>query len=148
MGKEGDRNLYSCKGFVECLCLPLWRRKMKAHVNKPFHPLLSTPFPVHRKKEGPEASVVQYRDGTWSSDNTCAKWIHTGHYWQSLGKTGWKINTIIPIRMKWTKTTEIMQILQSFLMIQILESQIWVFSNQRSGTEEVSRPRSSAADIF
>lgn len=35
---------------------------MKAHVNKPFHPLLSTPFPVRRKKEGPEASVVQYRE--------------------------------------------------------------------------------------
>ncbi|CAI9170671.1 unnamed protein product [Rangifer tarandus platyrhynchus] len=35
---------------------------MKAHVNKPFHPLLRIPFPVHRKKEGPEASVVQYRE--------------------------------------------------------------------------------------
>lgn len=33
--------------------------EMKAHVNKPFHPLLSIPFPVHRKKEGPEASVLQ-----------------------------------------------------------------------------------------
>ena len=35
---------------------------MKAHVNKPFHPLLSIPFPVHRKKEGLEASVVQYSE--------------------------------------------------------------------------------------
>lgn len=36
--------------------------EMKAHVNKPSHPLLSILFPVHRKKEGPEASVVQYRE--------------------------------------------------------------------------------------
>lgn len=147
MGAEGDRNLYSCKGFVECLPSPLKKKWKHMWISHPI------PFSASYSQSIGKRKVLKHR---WCSTErwdlviwqTCAKWIHTGHYWQSQGKTGWKINTIIPTCMKWTKTTEIMQILQSFLMTQILESQIWVFSNQRSGTEEFSRPRSSAADIF
>lgn len=62
MGVEGDRICTVAKVLLVVFAFP---SEMKAHMNKPFHPMLSIPFPVLRAKEGSaEASAVQYRDKT------------------------------------------------------------------------------------
>lgn len=63
-GKWGWRESEICtvvKVLLNVFAFP--SEEMKAHVNKPFYPILSIPFPHFKAKEGSaKASVIQYRD--------------------------------------------------------------------------------------